>query len=78
MRTIAVTAVALVVFCGRIAAAQWDNSLKPQGELAAELTLASGGVAQYSLILRAQPTTQEQACISRMKVIEFWDERLQT
>lgn len=46
--------------CPGVDATGWVNSLKPAGPPTAELSLAKGGIAQYSILLSQQPTTQEQ------------------
>ena len=38
---------------------RWTNSLKPRGVCGARLTLASGGKALYTILLRATPTGQD-------------------
>jgi len=37
----------------------WENSLKPKGELGAEITLARGGKALYSILIPAAASPQE-------------------
>lgn len=40
--------------------AQWENSLKPKGTPAGEITLARAGKTDYVIVIPSQPTTQEQ------------------
>ena len=39
---------------------QWRNSLRPKGQPAQELTLATDGKTDYVIVIPAKPTTQEQ------------------
>ena len=42
------------------AAPKWENALKPEGTLGAEMTLAKAGKAFYTILLPASPSTPEQ------------------
>lgn len=42
----------------------WQNSLEPKGQPGPELTLASGGLTDYTILLPALPTSQEQKAAS--------------
>ena len=46
---------------------QWQNSLKPKGEPAAEIVLAVGGETDYVIVIPASPTTQEQKAAEELQ-----------
>jgi len=64
MNTMTLTALLVVISTAVGFAAvphgSWENSLKPKGTPGAEITLARGGKALYSILTPAAPSTQEQ------------------
>src|SRR5438094_903832 len=48
-----------LLFCS-VASAEWHNALKPTGPAGGPLTIVENGEAKYSIVLPAEPTTQEK------------------
>ena len=46
---------------------QWQNSLKPKGELASGIALAVGGETEYVIVIPESPTTQEQKAAEELQ-----------
>jgi len=46
---------------------QWQNSLKPKGEPAGEITLAAGGKTEYVIVIPESATTQEQKAAEELQ-----------
>ncbi len=47
---------------------QWENSLKPRGKPAKQLTLASNGKTDYAIVVPASATTQEQKAAEELSL----------
>ncbi len=45
---------------------RWQNSLKPKGKIAKQLTLAENGKSDYVIVIPASATTQEQKAVEEL------------
>lgn len=60
IRLTALTLIAAGICAGAGPHKEWKNSLKPKGTPGPELTLASGGHTDYTIMLPSKPTTEDQ------------------